>query len=269
MTHAELHEEFYAAAAGALARDARATISWRDAEPPMVGLAAVAQAQGYRAAPTYVIGDLTIAAGATRRGTAIEVSLFAQQSGAVMFALDGQWFSTVVQTSEPGGALDPHLCSTRVDSFEASGEPVELAQARLGAAFDLLGSCDALIEMAVNYARDRHQFGRPIGDFQAVQHLLAEAHVQREGLRALCCEGLSNEALAPIAKAYGGTAARRVAQATLQVLGAIGFTSEHAHQRYFRRVMVLDAAFGSSRELYRSLGRGAMNAPIDRAISPR
>jgi len=264
-----LHEEFYASAAGALARDASAEIAWRDADPPAVGLAALCRAQGYTGAPGYAIGDLTIAAGAVRRGDTVELALFPQQAGSAVFWLDGGWFTTRVTFSVPGAALDQQLSAARVATCEPCAEPADLALARLGAAFDLLGCADALIEMAVAYARDRRQFGRSIGEFQAVQHLLAETHVAREGLRALCREALASSELAPIAKAYGGSATRRIAQTTLQVLGAIGFTMEHSHHRFYRRVMVLDAAFGSSRELYRALGRQASAGTINRLIAPR
>lgn len=269
MSHAELHEEFYAAALGALTRHPDAEVQWRDAEPPGAGLAAVARAQGQLAVPGYVIGDLAIVCAAVPRNGRVELALFPQQRGDLAFALDGDWFRGAVQRTEQGAALDPQLRTARIDDYEPTDPPADLSRARLAAAFDLLGCCDALVDMAVTYARDREQFGRPIGEFQAVQHLLAEAHVQREGVRALCLEALSHEALASIAKAIAGTAARRIAQATLQVLGAIGFTREHAHQRYYRRVMVLDAAFGSERELHRELGRAAAAGPIERIISPR
>ncbi|HEY6622343.1 MAG TPA: acyl-CoA dehydrogenase family protein [Acidimicrobiales bacterium] len=139
--------------------------------------------------------------------------------------------------------------------------------ARLAAAHEILGVSEQLMHLAVNYARDRKQFGAPIGSFQAVQQMLAAAEVELVGLRN-CCDVVMRDCVrsvepdpaqdAVLVKALAGRVSRRVSQSTLQTLGAIGFTWEHDHHRYQRRALTLDALFGSYHELVAQLG--ALNA---------
>ena len=111
-----------------------------------------------------------------------------------------------------------------------------------------------MMATAVTYAHDRVQFGQPIGTFQAVQHMLAAAEVQIRAVRS------SIEMLVPrldqlsgaatfrhlaLLKALAGRTGHHVSQATLQVLGGIGFTDEHEHHRYEKRVLTLDALAGA------------------------
>jgi hypothetical protein len=133
--------------------------------------------------------------------------------------------------------------------------------ARMAIAHEILGACDAAIGLAVDYAGDRRQFGSPIGSFQAVQHILAEAECQRRALETACAVAVRTGIDVPGAahlKALAGRCGRIVMQNTLQVLGAIGFTEEHSHHRYYRRVLTLDALFGSSFALTREIGSDAI-----------
>ena len=114
--------------------------------------------------------------------------------------------------------------------------------------------------LATQHAAEREQFGRPLAEFQAVQHLLAEAHVDVTSL-AECCHSFFHGSLdaqvAGLVKIRAGRAASRVGERTLQVLGAIGFTAEHRHHRYYRRALTLDVLGGSALELARACGRAA------------
>jgi hypothetical protein len=130
--------------------------------------------------------------------------------------------------------------------------------ARSAIAHEILGACDQLMELAVTYARDRHQFGAPIGSFQAVSHLLADAEVQVRALRDACATSLARSgADGPdpretlLLKGLAGQTGRTVSQHTLQVFGGIGFTWEHGHHRYSRRMLTLDAIYGSVEEMRR------------------
>lgn len=120
----------------------------------------------------------------------------------------------------------------------------------------LLGVAGGALDAAVRYATDRVQFGRPIGTFQAVQHLCADMLVDVEASRSAVygaawgighlppAEGLR---AAATAKAWCARAARRVCEASLQVHGGIGFTWEcDAHLR-LRAAHVFAAAFGGAR----------------------
>jgi hypothetical protein len=144
---------------------------------------------------------------------------------------------------------------------------------RFAIAHEILGACDGAMKIAVEYSRDRMQFGSPIGRFQAVQHILAEAELHRRALETACVvaarTGIDGAATAgatvasegidgAFLKALAGRSGRVVMQSTLQVLGAIGFTEEHIHHRFFRRALAMDALFGSSAALTRAIGSAAI-----------
>ena len=125
---------------------------------------------------------------------------------------------------------------------------------RVALAFDMLGSSESVISLAVEHARDREQFGQPIGRFQAVRHLLAWARVDCAALAAVTQQVIeANGPFAPgfdeVVKALAGRNGRRICQRTLQVLGGIGFTTEHQHHHFYSRVLCLDSLLGSSTEL--------------------
>jgi alkylation response protein AidB-like acyl-CoA dehydrogenase len=112
---------------------------------------------------------------------------------------------------------------------------------------DMVGAMSGALTIAVEYAKHREQFKRPIGSFQAIQHLAADQHVSTESSRsatyyaAWAIDGLAPaEALAAarVAKAYVSPLAREVAEAVLQIHGGIGHTWEHIAHRYLRRVLL-------------------------------
>ena len=113
-------------------------------------------------------------------------------------------------------------------------------------AADTVGLMQGAVKMAVEHAAGRIQFGVPIGSFQAVQHLIAEAHVDAEGGR-----GLANHAAwavdhrpvseaagaAHIAKAYCASAGKKVCEAVIQVHGGMGMTWDSRVHLFQRRAM--------------------------------
>jgi hypothetical protein len=125
---------------------------------------------------------------------------------------------------------------------------------RTALAFDMLGASESALKLAVDHARDREQFGQPIGSFQAVRHLLAWARVDCAALSAVAEQVIdSEEQFLPgydaIVKALAGRNGQRVCQRTLQVLGAIGFTTEHQHHHFYSRILCMDSLLGSSAAL--------------------
>jgi alkylation response protein AidB-like acyl-CoA dehydrogenase len=123
--------------------------------------------------------------------------------------------------------------------------------ATLGVA-ESVGAMSRLLEITVAYAKDRTAFGRPIGSFQALKHILADAsfavEVSAAGATAAAhavedCSSVAAET-ASIAKAYVGDAGIAVTQACQQTHGGIGFTWEHDLHFYLRRLAVDRVLYG-------------------------
>jgi hypothetical protein len=134
------------------------------------------------------------------------------------------------------------------------GAAVELAQLALG--YELVGAARTMLALARDHALDRVQFGKAIGQFQAVRHRLAETLVAIEGAEALLAatRDTPSPELAGMAKSVAGRSARTAARHCQQVLAGIGFTTEHDFHRFFRRVLLLDQLFGSTHALTEELG---------------
>jgi alkylation response protein AidB-like acyl-CoA dehydrogenase len=166
---------------------------------------------------------------------------------------------------EPGYAVDPTGRAVRLafddvtveaDSVVADPEAIERAFAvgAVATAAEAVGAASAALDLAVAYAKEREQFGRPIGAYQAVQHILADGHVLREtawsavlyAAAALDEETPDAHEASTIAKAYASRAARTVVESALQVFGGIGFTWEHDLHLFLRRVLACEQRFGDA-----------------------
>lgn len=139
-----------------------------------------------------------------------------------------------------------------------------IALQRLLVSCELSGIAERSLEMAVSYAKEREQFGRPIGAFQAVQQLLAQAAKQSHGIDCLCRESLAaadrSESsighIAIVTKAGVAAPSREVVECSLQVHGGIAFTIEHEMHGYYTHALSLEALHGTTRELTKELGHG-------------
>jgi alkylation response protein AidB-like acyl-CoA dehydrogenase len=117
------------------------------------------------------------------------------------------------------------------------------------------GAARRAFEMAVEYAKERHQFGKPIGSFQAVQHKLANGLIALEGVRLTLANAAAQHDrgaadwryFASAACAFGGPALRQVSLETHHAFGAIGYAEEHEAPRHFRRVHLDTLAMGGVR----------------------
>jgi hypothetical protein len=143
---------------------------------------------------------------------------------------------------------------------------------RLAVAFEILGAAEGALALAVEHARGRVQFGQPIGAFQAVRHLLAWALTDCVALEALAAAARDLGADAPeqldeVVKALAGRNGRRACERTLQVLGAIGFTTDLDHHHFHSRVLALDSIMGSSTELTARLGAALRERRADPEIA--
>jgi len=126
--------------------------------------------------------------------------------------------------------------------------------ARLACAGRALGAAERAFELAVDNAKIRKQFGQLIGQFQAVQHKLANGMISLDGARLAlqaAAEARDNDnpdwhVFAASALAFAGPALRTVSIETHRALGAIGYAEEHEAPRHFRRVHADLARFGGA-----------------------
>ena len=134
----------------------------------------------------------------------------------------------------------------------------------VAASAELLGGADRVLELSAQYAKDRVQFGAPIGSFQAVKHRCADMLVDVEGMRSTTWYGAWSVATADpdaglaaaTAKVWGADASKRVMASGLQVHGGIGFTWEHDLHLFIKRAQVSQLAFGDAAFHRRALAAG-------------
>jgi alkylation response protein AidB-like acyl-CoA dehydrogenase len=178
---------------------------------------------------------------------------------------------------EPIDAIDPtrRYATVQANGGEALGDA---SRARdliaLAVAAELVGISQRALEMAVEYAKDRKQFDRPIGAYQAVSHQCAEMLKQVEGARSLVYyAGWAADAApdefplaASMAKAYASDAGWNVTASSLQVHGGIGFTWEHDLHWFLKRAKTDGVLFGSARDhrerVAELAGMGAVSAAV-------
>ena len=131
-----------------------------------------------------------------------------------------------------------------------------MTAARTALAHQLIGGARWMLAEARQHAIDRVQFGRPVASFQAIRHKLAESLVLIEGAEsvAAACLRDPDPMLAALAKSLAGRAALTTATHAQQVLAGIGFTAEHRFHHWFKRTLVLDTLFGSSKSLPTEIG---------------
>lgn len=155
----------------------------------------------------------------------------------------------------PHESVDP---TRRLFDVTPSGDarPADVARAvefgALATAAQLLGAGQAMLDMSVDYAKQRSQFGRPIGSYQAIKHRLADVHIACELARPLVFgAALSLGDDSPhtardvsAAKAAASDAALLSARTALQTHGAIGYTAEHDLSHWLLRVQALHSAWG-------------------------
>jgi alkylation response protein AidB-like acyl-CoA dehydrogenase len=129
-----------------------------------------------------------------------------------------------------------------------------LQRAAIGASAEMLGAMRRCLEMSVEYAKVRRQFGQPIGAFQAIKHACAEMLLDVENSHAatyyaawaLDADAPDAALAASVAKAYVGDASRKVCGMSIQLHGGIGFTWEYDLHLYFKRAKHLEALYGDA-----------------------
>jgi alkylation response protein AidB-like acyl-CoA dehydrogenase len=156
-------------------------------------------------------------------------------------------FATITLTEAP---------ARRLGTGDATGAVAETVD-RLGVAavVDGVGAASRSLEMAVEYAKERRQFNRPIGSFQAVQHLCADmlraVELARAGGYYACwaadaADPAERHRAATIAQAFAADELYTVGASLIQVQGGIGFTWEHDAHLYYKRLLTLKELAGGS-----------------------
>jgi alkylation response protein AidB-like acyl-CoA dehydrogenase len=141
----------------------------------------------------------------------------------------------------------------RANRGEEFFEPAASQNEQLAAlSLEAVGLAAKALDLAVEYAKTREQFGKPIGTYQAVSHQLADTYVETELARSLAywaawCVAESDEQVelaCAAAKAYCGDAAVDACERSIQVHGGIGFTWEHVLHVYYKRAQWIQAYGG-------------------------
>jgi acyl-CoA dehydrogenase len=224
-------------------------------------------------ARTQPVIDLRI----DRHGTSITGTLSAvpaqTSAGDTILVLAGTGGDAAIVAVKPGGdtritpvaSLDPSepLAAVQLENTPvtvlANGEDATVAAiaavdaASAVLALELCGTGSAIFAQAVAYAKAREQFGRPIGSFQGLKHMLADRYVDLDTARAsalyACALADDVDPSAPSAAraalAAASEAAHDAARDALQVFGGIGFTYEHVAHRYLRRTRARRSLLGT------------------------
>jgi alkylation response protein AidB-like acyl-CoA dehydrogenase len=188
-----------------------------------------------------------VAAGEER--WSVDVDGYVPWLGAVDFVVsDGG--TAYPARGEDAASVDPSRPLGRLE--KADGEPLagqrNLPRARTASAAEALGVAQRALDLGVEHAKTRLQFGKPIGTYQAVSHPLAQTHTDVELARSLVywaawCVAQEDER-APLAaasaKAFATEAAVAACERSIQVHGGIGFTWEHPLHRFYKRALWLE-----------------------------
>lgn len=182
----------------------------------------------------------------------------------VIAAADGRLTRWTEPTVTPAVAMDPtrRLAALTGTQTEPLGTDPGLADmAALLLAAEAVGAATRCLELTVEYAKERVQFGRPIGSFQALKHRMADMYVKVQTAAAVVDEALQDPS--PISAALAHVTAieafRDIAGEAIQLHGGIAITAEHDIQLYFKRAHGSAQLFGQPIEYLRRLESAALN----------
>jgi alkylation response protein AidB-like acyl-CoA dehydrogenase len=183
------------------------------------------------------------------------------EDGISFFAVDGDASGL---TRTPLATMDQTRKQARLDFSDVAARPLgepgagwaalskTLDQAAVGLSNEMVGGAQKVLEMAVEYAKVRVQFGRPIGSFQAIKHKCADMLLEVESAKSAAyyagwaAAELNDElpVVASLAKAYCSDAYFHAAAENIQIHGGIGFTWEHDAHLYFKRAKSSELLLG-------------------------
>jgi alkylation response protein AidB-like acyl-CoA dehydrogenase len=184
---------------------------------------------------------------------AADLAVVASAAGVVVHELAAIAAEPAMDRTRCVGWLAPDL--PVAGEVGGPGEAAELLdRGATATAAETLGASDRVLAMAVEHAKDRVQFGKPIGSFQAVKHRCADMLVDVEGMRStvyhaawsLAADDAGASVAASTAKVWCADAGRRVMASGLQVHGGIGFTWEHDLHLFLKRAQLDQVTFGDA-----------------------
>ena len=220
-----------------------------------LGVTGTTVATDLGAANTTVTTDLGAPGAVVPAATYAEALLLRSDDGLRLYEADEVEIEPVetVDGSRHCARVRPLTPGVLVTGDPATAEAA-FERGVLGTAAELLGLSRRMLEITVGYAAQRHQFGKPIGSFQAVKHHLANARIQIEfaGPAVLyaayaMAHGLGDAGRAVSqSKWLAGNAAAVTGRAALQCHGAIGYTTEHDLHLYLKRSWALARAWGGA-----------------------
>jgi isovaleryl-CoA dehydrogenase len=205
------------------------------------------------------VADLALVYALTGEPGGRQLGLFAIPTDAPGFAR-GRKFSKMGWRGSPTGELILDDCEVGEDALVGGpedGRAILLAgldSERVLMAAESVGVAQGALEVALAYARERRQFGRPIGEFQLIQGKLADMYTETEAARALTWTALArveaddagSRELASAAKLMGGDVAMRVTTEAVQVLGGYGYIDEFPVERYMRDAKLMQIGGGTA-----------------------
>ena len=182
-------------------------------------------------------------------------------AGISLFTVDGnadgvtrELLATMDQTRKQAKITLDNAPATLIGTDGGGWDTLEtvLDLAAIALAAEQVGGAQFVLDMAVQYAKDRVQFGRPIGSFQAIKHKCADMLLEVESAKSaayygLWCASEMNDELpsvASMAKAYCSDAYFHATAENIQIHGGIGFTWEHPAHLYFKRAKSSELMFG-------------------------
>lgn len=184
----------------------------------------------------------------------------------VVAVADGQLSRWTRFGTEPVSTMDPtrRLARVRVEEAEPIGSDPGLAdKAAILLAAEQIGAAERCLELTVEYAKDRVQFGRPIGSFQALKHRMADLYVTVAAAKTVVAEACEDPAPtnAAAARLAATDALNAVAAEGIQLHGGIAITWEHDMHLYFKRAHGSAHLLESPQELLRRLESEVLKTP--------
>ena len=190
---------------------------------------------------------------------------------------DRGWTSALIDTMGEWGPASLSFEGVRVPRSAVLGEVGQgfalamrwIGQGRYLLPARALGSCERMVEMAMEHARNRVTFGQPIAERQAIQWMIADSAVEIEALRWLVMsaawqvdQGLDSRHAQSIAKLYGGIKANEIVDRVLQIHGGMGYTRELPIERWYRELRLLRIYEGTDEIQRRTIARNLLRGHV-------